>query len=200
MVYIGDWSGQCAVRWDHWTGLFTTQPIADWTVTSFYIDSFCSSALSTLCINTFQRIHVIRWSKSRPELIKAFATPSFSFLPRHSNSSCILRKSGLAIECFTMLAIRSFAAPARRQCLNQSSRAWAAPALVGNLLTQCGDLNNHGLHANLFNKVHCRYVSKDFKPKDEVAKFHGQKDSNVRIPRYDRVLSSSRALQNLKIS
>jgi hypothetical protein len=95
-----------------------------------------------------------------------------------------------------MLAIRSFAMPARRQYLNQSSRTWAASVQVGLLLTQCGDASYNRSCSNAFNQVQSRYVTKDFKPKDEVAKFHGQKDPNVSVQElYDSILYLSRALK-----
>jgi hypothetical protein len=45
-----------------------------------------------------------------PSLSESFATSRLSFSSQHYKSSCTLRMSDLAIECFTMLAIRSFTA------------------------------------------------------------------------------------------
>jgi hypothetical protein len=95
-----------------------------------------------------------------------------------------------------MLAIRSFAVPARRQCLIQSGHAWAASVQVCLLLTQRGDPSYDRSYSDPFNQVQSRHVTKDFKPKDEVAKFHGQKDSFVSIQgQHDSILNLGRALQ-----
>jgi hypothetical protein len=119
----------------------------------------------------------------------SLATSSYSITSQHSCSTCKSRKSGLALTCFTMLAVRSLPAPARRQCLKQSSRTWAASVQVCPLLMQCRDASYNRSYSNTFNQVQSRYVTKDFKPKDEVAKFHGQKDSNVSVQKlFDSIL------------
>jgi len=119
----------------------------------------------------------------------SLATSSQSITSQHSYSTCKTRKSRLALACFTMLAIRSLTAPARRQCLKQSSRAWAASVQVGLLLMQCGDASYNRSYPNTFNQVQSRHVTKDFKPKDEVAKFHGRKDSDVSVQElFDSIL------------
>jgi isocitrate dehydrogenase (NAD+) len=54
-----------------------------------------------------------------------------------------------------MIAARSFAAPVRQQCLRASTRAWAPVSVPAR-----------------------RQYAQDFSPKQEVAKFHGQKGSD----------------------
>lgn len=83
-----------------------------------------------------------------------------------------------------MLAVRSFAAPARRQCLQGAARAWAPTSVqVYFLAAGCtGKLLQDALQLlTIYLPQARRQYATDFSEKEKVAKFHGQKGSDVRL-------------------